>query len=420
MANLSGNSWKEIRHKRVLTFTSDWQNCPVNQYYIINRILLLCIGLWPYQKSSFRRIIITFTTIMIASGIIFQLTIFITTEYNLDMLLRVLTYSIPWLSYMFKYNVYCLNIRRIRYLMERIQHDWNQLNDMQEIEIIKEYAAFARLITLITTLFFYVSIFSFIVAQFLFNILLDITSSKNESRLRQFPVLIECFIDQQKYYFPILIQIYIIVVCGLTTVVATEMLNMSFILHACGLFDVASCRIEQALHENTVQNISSPTERSLIICRGIIHGFNMYQRANEFVEMMKVLYTRAYSLLLPIGVLSLSINLYRFSQLITTEDYYETIISFVFISGHFWYMLFGNYIGQQVIDHSSDVFYKTYNGQWYVASLKAQKLLLLVMQRSMRHCTIVIAGLFISSLEGFATLASSSISYFAVIVSLST
>lgn len=44
-----------------------------------------------------------------------------------------------------------------------------------------------------------------------------------------------------------------------------------------------------------------------------------------------------------------------------------------------------------------------YNTQWYVAPLETQKLLLFMMQRSMRHCKIVVGGLYIPSLQGFAT-----------------
>ncbi|XP_011061118.1 PREDICTED: uncharacterized protein LOC105150024 isoform X2 [Acromyrmex echinatior] len=94
------------------------------------------------------------------------------------------------------------------------------------------------------------------------------------------------------------------------------------------------------------------------------------------------------------------------------------MVSFLFVSNHFCYMFFCNYLGQKVIDHSSDIFHRIYNVQWYVAPLRAQKLLLLMMQRSMRHCTFVVNGLFIPSFEGFATLVSMSISYFAVIFSL--
>ncbi|EFN64770.1 hypothetical protein EAG_11047, partial [Camponotus floridanus] len=94
---------------------------------------------------------------------------------------------------------------------------------------------------------------------------------------------------------------------------------------------------------------------------------------------------------------------FQFSQLIISEEYYELIISILFVLGHFWYMFFCNYMGQEVIDHSGNIFYRTYNTKWYVAPLKAQKLLLLVMQRSMRHSSIVIGGLFVLSFEGFAT-----------------
>ncbi|XP_077258668.1 uncharacterized protein LOC143895447 isoform X1 [Temnothorax americanus] len=417
--NVRDNSWKKIRHKRVMTLALKWQDCPVNAYYKNNRILLLCVGLWPYQKSISRYIAITLTTIIHVSSVIFQLTTFITTEYNIDILLHVLAYSVPWLAYTLKYNVLCLNIKRMQALMEQILCDWNELNDdAQEIEIIKEYADIGRFITLITILFIYVSIFFCILTQFLSNFLPDITSSRNESRPRQLPILVECFIDQQKYFFPILLLVCLVVLCGLTTVAATETLNMSYTHHACGLFEIASCRIEQALLKNTVEGIASSTERNSMICQGIINGFNMYKKAIEFIEILKRSYTWAYSVLLPLGVLSLSINLYRFSRLIISKEYYEIIVSFLFIVGHFWYMFFCNYLGQKVIDHSSDVFHRIYNAQWYLAPLRAQKLLMLMMQRSMRHCTLVIDGLFIPSFEGFATLASTSISYFTVIFSL--
>ncbi|XP_071567629.1 uncharacterized protein [Temnothorax nylanderi] len=401
-----------------MTLALKWQDCPVNAYYKNNRILLLCIGLWPYQKSISRYIAITLTTIILVSGVIFQLTTFITTEYNIDILLHVLAYSVPWLAYTLKYNVLCLNIKRMQAIMERILCDWNDLNDAQEIEIIKEYADIGRFITMITILFIYVSFFSCILTQFLSNFLLDIISSRNESRPRQLPILVECFTDQQKYFFLILLLVCLVFLCGITTVAATETLNMSYIHHACGLFEIVSCRIEQALLKNTVEGIASSTERNSMMCQGIINGFNMYKKAIEFIEILKRSYTWAYSVLLPLGVLSLSINLYRLSRLIISKEYYEMIVSFLFILGHFWYMFFCNYLGQKVIDHSSDVFHRIYNVQWYLAPLRAQKLLMLMMQRSMRHCTIVVDGLFIPSFEGFATLASTSISYFAVILSL--
>lgn len=72
MPNLSNNCIKEIEHKRVTTFAAKWQDCTASNYYTINRIMLVCIGLWPYQKSSFRPIIIAFTTVILTSSVAVQ------------------------------------------------------------------------------------------------------------------------------------------------------------------------------------------------------------------------------------------------------------------------------------------------------------------------------------------------------------
>ncbi|XP_025263471.1 uncharacterized protein LOC109610246 [Camponotus floridanus] len=415
--NLRDHWRKDCQHKRVMTFVPKWQTCAANNYYTINRILLTSVGLWPYQNSNLRYIIIVFMIIILSSSVIAQFTTFITTEYNWDLLLQILAYSIPWLGYTLKYSVLCFNIKKTEGLMEQLQRDWNALNTVQEIKIIKKYWAIGRFITLATTLFMYLCIFSFVMMQFLSNFLLDIIMTRNQSHSRRLPVKLEYFVDQEKYFILLLFHVFLIVFCGLTTVIATETLYMSYTQHACGLFQIASCRIEQALHKNMLQSVTSSAEKNLIVHEGIISAVDMYRRANKFVEMSKANFYWAYILLLPLGVLSLSVNLYRFSQLIVSEEYYDLIVSILLIIGHFGYMFFCNYLGQEVINHSSDVFHRTYNVQWYLAPLRAQKLLLLMMQRSMRHCTIVVGGLFIPSFEGFATLTSMAISYFTVIFS---
>lgn len=43
-----------------------------DSYYTINRNLLLCIGLWPYQRLSFRCILIILMTMLLISSVVFQ------------------------------------------------------------------------------------------------------------------------------------------------------------------------------------------------------------------------------------------------------------------------------------------------------------------------------------------------------------
>ncbi|XP_070510857.1 uncharacterized protein [Cardiocondyla obscurior] len=379
-----------------MTHTSD-------RYYDLNRKLLLCIGLWPYQRFGFRCVIIMVMTTILAGGVIFQCTTFVTKKFSVELLLKILAYSIPWFSYMLKYNVLCFNVKKMQKLVERVHFDWDQLHNARELEIIKRYAAIGKFITLITTLFIYLSTFGFIFIHLLANFVLDFTTAANESRVRRLPAEVECFIDEQKYFILLLFFAFLVVVCGLSTVVAIETLYMCYTQHACGLFEIANWRIEETLHRGMARNIISVAEKNLIMRQGITHAVDIHRKAMEFIEMSKDTFKWMYLITIPVTVLSLSINLYRLSRLISSNEYQDTVTTFLFVLGHFWYMFFCNYVGQEVIDHSGDIFYKTYNAQWYMVPLKVQKLLLLVMQRSLRHCTITLGGLFIPSLEGFAT-----------------
>ncbi|XP_076629237.1 uncharacterized protein LOC143345746 [Colletes latitarsis] len=81
-------------------------------------------------------------------------------------------------------------------------------------------------------------------------------------------------------------------------------------------------------------------------------------------------------------------------------------------------MFLNNYSGQKVIDDSGDVFIDTYNTLWYRTPLSMQRMLLLIMRRSAINCECNLSGLFIPSYEGFATMMSSSFSYFTVMYSV--
>jgi len=156
---------------------------------------------------------------------------------------------------------------QMRDLTERVRHDWSELNNMQELEIIRKYSAIGRLITLLSSCkrhseqsfsepcsilkfriqgcistvaaFIYFCIFNFVLIQLSVNLYLDFTAAANESHIRKFPGLVEYFVDHQKYYYLCLCHIFLFVLIGLTTMIATETLYMSYTQHACGLFQIA-------------------------------------------------------------------------------------------------------------------------------------------------------------------------------------
>ena len=68
--------------------------------------------------------------------------------------------------------------------------------------------------------------------------ILDIVAPLNESRTRQLPFLVEYFLDEQKYFYPILLHIIVAIVMGITTVITTETLALTYFYHACGMFEI--------------------------------------------------------------------------------------------------------------------------------------------------------------------------------------
>ncbi|XP_011696365.1 PREDICTED: uncharacterized protein LOC105455025 [Wasmannia auropunctata] len=80
-------------------------------------------------------------------------------------------------------------------------------------------------------------------------------------------------------------------------------------------------------------------------------------------------------------------------------------------------MFLANLVGQQIIDHNNHVYVAAYTTQWYATPLSIQKLILFLLQRGNKSFGLRIGGLFIASLECFATLANAAVSYFTVMYS---
>ncbi|XP_011685221.1 PREDICTED: uncharacterized protein LOC105448399 [Wasmannia auropunctata] len=101
------------------------------------------------------------------------------------------------------------------------------------------------------------------------------------------------------------------------------------------------------------------------------------------------------------------------------ENIGDASILVLYIIIHYGFMFVGNYINQEVIDYSNDIFKKICNTRWYAAPLNIQKCLVIITYRSLKTSAITMCfGLFLPSLQGFATLVSSSLSYFMVIYSV--
>jgi len=61
-----------------------------DHYFILNRILLLAIGLWPYEQSKFARFQYIFFSVILMGAIIFQVKKFLTENYLRDVTIVIM------------------------------------------------------------------------------------------------------------------------------------------------------------------------------------------------------------------------------------------------------------------------------------------------------------------------------------------
>ncbi|KAL6448871.1 hypothetical protein ACFW04_000546 [Cataglyphis niger] len=370
------------------------------RYYKINQIILKMLGLWPYQQSYLTLIHKVLFAGILLTFILVQLLVFITTQYSLNLFLKILSIVFPTLFGTIKYGVFIIQADSIKQLLEQVRNDWKLLKNKLEIDIIEKYAYNSRLFTITVMAFcllgaFFVGIFQ------LLPVILDIIIPLNESRHCQLIVITEYFINQEKYIYALLLHELITAFIVTIAIFGTGATIIMYILHACALFEVASYRIENAI-EKSILAISGP-RREYLLHHRIIHAVVIHRRAIEFVDLLTSTFVVSYAILIIVGISSLSFNLFQFFQLaILTNNINETSIFAIFIITHLIYLFFANYAGQEITDNGLKFFKATYNGLWYAAPLHTQKLLLFIMRKGIINVTVGCGSIFIASLEGFA------------------
>ncbi|XP_011860650.1 PREDICTED: uncharacterized protein LOC105557878 isoform X2 [Vollenhovia emeryi] len=327
--------------------------CVEEQYFNLNKILLLAVGLWPYQRTNFVRFQLIFFLGILITAVLFQLSVFLTSNQSSYLIIRILSMASFFSTFVVKYVSFIFNMEAMKNLLAQLQHIYNNLKDEYENFIIEKYSYTAKWYTVILT--------------------------------------------------------------RSTTVLAVGTILIAYLQHTCGMFRISSYRIKRVMKINMLQN--NTLENKNLIFQGIICAIDIHRQAMKLSELLVYKFETMLFCLIAIGVMSLSLNLFQIS---TSEnnninDYFFPIL-FVMVS--ILYMFVANYVGQDVMDHTKYLFVTAYSVPWYRAPLYIQRIMLFVLQRGTKNFTLTVGGLFIGSLECFATLVKASVSYFTVMHSI--
>ncbi|XP_071637959.1 uncharacterized protein [Temnothorax longispinosus] len=323
--------------------------CIDSLHISLNRFLLLTVGLWPYQRSKLVQLQLTLLFSVLVTFILGQFATFLTSQCTPDLLINVLASALFYITFAIKYSLFSINVEVIKCLLEQLQNTCNELTDENEINIIKQYAIYAKRYTIAFTW--------------------------------------------------------------------TGTMFIVYLQHACGMFQIACYRIARTMTLETLRKNSLQNE--YLIYKGLICAVDMHRKAMKFSNSTISRFKIMFALLIITGVMCGSLNVFLIFQMTSFEcDIEELSLRLIFMMYLLSYMFVGNYIAQEIMDHNNNVFVTVYNGQWYVAPLQIQKMILFLLQRGTKAFTMNIAGLFVGSLEGAATLFSTGLSFFTVLYSV--
>ncbi|XP_072758666.1 uncharacterized protein [Anoplolepis gracilipes] len=376
------------------------------KFFHLNKILLLAVGLWPYQQSNFTRFQFICLSGILTTNVIFQCTIFISQRCTPDLFTKVLSSVIFYLLFVIKYSMF--SVKAVRDVLEELLHVYNKLTDKTEIAIVDEYRRNSKRYTIALSMYAVIIMLIFIVASLWSNIL-NIFFPTNVSISHHLLIMTEYFFDEEEYFYIILLHSIASVCIGATTVVATGTMFLSYLQHVCGMFKIASYCIQCAMSMDMLQNIN--LRKQILIFKGLICAVNIHREAMKLSKHLQYSCETMMFCLILFGVVSLSLNLFR----IASAE--EVILPFLFTCGTILYVFLANYVCQIVMNHNHHVYIIAYNARWYVAPLHIQRMILFLLQRESKTFNLCVGGLFIPSIKNFTTLLKTSISYFTVIYS---
>ncbi|XP_032687826.1 uncharacterized protein LOC116851994 [Odontomachus brunneus] len=381
------------------------------QYFSVSKNLLLAIGLWPYQQTRITQLQYTLFLSILLLAIMCHFTTFITTECTLDIVIKVLSSMSIFLNFAIQYSSFRMNTATVKIVLEELQHICGKIKDENELAIIKKYGNISKRYTVWLTTSAIFGEIALILIQF-WSSILDFVQPRNEfrSRISLFPM--EYFVDHHRYFYLIMLHSNAAVCIGITTMLATGTLFIACQKCVCGLFMVASYRIKHAISTNQV----TPRGRNLTFLR-ITKAVKVHRRAMKFSQFLVTKFEVMLGTTILFGISSFSLNLFRIFSIASSNcrNIKELMLSVGYAAIIAMYIFLANYIGQDLTDHNRRVFITAYNVHWYKTPVTVQKLILFLLQRGTKDFTLNIGKLIHVSLECFASLANTSISYFTVL-----
>lgn len=220
---------------------------------------------------------------------LFQLTTFFNNDCTVDLVTKVLSIVLPMFVCLLKYNAFFFNAEKVsrrslfralsrsaelneiarsraqmKLLMDLMWYHWTIIRDEREAAILEKHGRFTRRFTMammrkseafprLRSRYFrrpksnrsqfrsevFSSGMCVVTIGHYLPVILDMVAPLNSSRPRNFYILMEYFVDQERYFLPILLHTIVSLLVGCMVVLSAGTTFMAYMQHACAMLKIA-------------------------------------------------------------------------------------------------------------------------------------------------------------------------------------
>ncbi|XP_043275587.1 odorant receptor 9a-like [Venturia canescens] len=380
-------------------------------YYKWNKKTLSWIGAWPEQSPFKRRLIpslICFSlwTILIPE-IIRVMDLWPDVDALLEWLPPLLVISITKTQLLNSYA----NHKRFQIMLDRIRSDWKRFDGTPNVQILHKYAYQGSWITVHYTVSMYIVCLIYCSFPVTIPIVIEYFIPSNETVEKVYLFDAEYGVNSDDYYTLIFIHMTVLTYATCIVMISNDSMYFVYVEHACALFEIVRLNLER-LSNSPVDLSDGGTDLSYKIISSCVH---LHRDAIFFASLIESCYTACFAGVILFCLLLLSVT--GLQVLMYVNEPGNFIRFSVFEVAQIVHLYFNSVPGQKIIDYSESISNYAYSVNWYNLSPKAQKMLILIMKRSMTPCQLTAGKIYVMSMENYSAVLQKSMSFFTVLSS---
>ncbi|KAK1127972.1 hypothetical protein K0M31_003465 [Melipona bicolor] len=233
--------------------------------------------------------------------------------YSTETLMDEVVYLVISITILIKQYNYILNEKKFDELLSEIVFDRLMERPREELEILDTYYRKAIIFSSIYKASISTSALTFILIPAIPPIL-NIIAPLNQSRGREFVYPAYFFVDEQRYYYPILANMIMGALVLAAVYIASDINLIYLIHHGCALLAISGYRFKHALDDvylyDEKYNDAIMHEAYAKVCRSI----EGHKRAVEYVEKIDACYVHYFLILLGIIIVAFTSTFIRVGQ----------------------------------------------------------------------------------------------------------